>query len=146
MTPAHWFALAWLEVSLLVISLRLDPILEEPSEARRRTLLLIVLPAVAFLGLMACAFNALYAVLVTLRNVASNLVQAWQKPFVEVPTRLRDTAPARIWLCVSDDKADQSQPFPGDTGEVTWADNPATVCGVEYVRVDLVGKKEKGER
>lgn len=52
--------------------------------------------------------------------------------------KLVQTAPERLWLCVSDDPADTNEPFPNDLSEVTWAtDHCPVACGVTYVRADL---------
>lgn len=53
---------------------------------------------------------------------------------------LSDTAPKRIWLCVSDDEDDYELPYPelyAEDAEITWsADQPVAVT-IEYVRNDL---------
>ncbi|MBP6564348.1 MAG: Lar family restriction alleviation protein [Burkholderiales bacterium] len=45
------------------------------------------------------------------------------------------TAPKRIWLQVSDDRADMDEPFPGDGA--TWCADSVVDAEVEYVRADL---------
>lgn len=61
----------------------------------------------------------------------------------EPVARVQETAPARIYLCVSDDDADADEPFhdqgPCHYGDgVTWSiDKPVSVT-VPYVRADLV--------
>lgn len=49
------------------------------------------------------------------------------------------TAPPRIWLQVSDDKADRDAPFPASAlgYEITWCQDPVLECEVSYVRRDL---------
>lgn len=56
----------------------------------------------------------------------------------DVPAVVR-TAPARIWLQVSDDAAHMHTDFPRSThgDEVTWSPTRALDCEVEYVRADL---------
>ena len=49
------------------------------------------------------------------------------------------TAPAKVYLCVSDDATDSEKPFPAIHGEdLTWAENKAVEVSVEYVRADLI--------
>lgn len=48
------------------------------------------------------------------------------------------TAPQRLYLCVSDEPEDYAAPFPKDLSEVTWAvDHCPVACGVGYIRSDL---------
>lgn len=47
------------------------------------------------------------------------------------------TAPERIWLQVGDQSHYHSEPFPRDTGEVTWCADSVAGCEVPYVRADL---------
>lgn len=54
-----------------------------------------------------------------------------------VPEVVR-TAPARIYLQVSDDRDHESEPFPDAHGdEVTWCADSVLACEVEYIRADL---------
>ena len=46
------------------------------------------------------------------------------------------TAPARIWLQVSEDEEDYDKPFPLNTEDVSWCESHVLVCEVEYVRAD----------
>lgn len=56
---------------------------------------------------------------------------------VQVPLCVR-TAPERIWLQISDDKDHLHEAFPRRFGaEVTWCEDSAMDCEVEYVRADL---------
>lgn len=49
------------------------------------------------------------------------------------------TAPAEIWLQVSDDAADCRQPFPPvPDADITWCHESVLGCEVRYVRADLV--------
>ena len=53
---------------------------------------------------------------------------------------LTDTAPKRIWLCVSDDVDDNDTPYPelyAEDAEITWSTDQPVAVTVEYVRVDL---------
>ncbi|MCX7132316.1 MazG-like family protein [Aeromonas sp.] len=50
------------------------------------------------------------------------------------------TAPERIWLQVGDQEHYHSEPFPRDTGEVSWCADSVVGCEVPYVRADLAGK------
>lgn len=53
-------------------------------------------------------------------------------------TRLQETAPARIYLQVSDEIADNESPFPeGPSADVSWCSESVLNCEVEYVRADL---------
>lgn len=49
------------------------------------------------------------------------------------------TAPAKLWLCVSDEEGDEHHAFPvNNTDEVCWAADPCPMRnGVEYMRSDL---------
>jgi len=48
------------------------------------------------------------------------------------------TAPPRLWLCVSDEPTDNASPFPKGLSDVTWAvDHCPVACGVGYIRSDL---------
>lgn len=47
------------------------------------------------------------------------------------------TAPERVWLQVGDQAHYHSEPFPSDTGEVTWCADSVVGCEVPYVRADL---------
>lgn len=60
-------------------------------------------------------------------------------PVVEVTETIR-TAPARIWLQVGDQSHYHSEPFPSDTGDVTWCADSVVGCEVPYVRADLIGR------
>ncbi|MGL6388689.1 ASCH/PUA domain-containing protein [Aeromonas hydrophila] len=57
-------------------------------------------------------------------------------PAVTVTETIR-TAPERIWLQVGDQAHCHSEPFPRDTGEVTWCADSVVGCEVPYVRADL---------
>lgn len=71
-------------------------------------------------------------------------------------TTLHRTAPSRIFLLVSDDKEDYDRAFPKDPhgDEVTWSEDQALDCYVEYVRREIAALSspsstvmdEKGER
>lgn len=53
---------------------------------------------------------------------------------------LTDTAPRRIYLCVSDDADDNDKPYPETYPEdetITWSTTGAVACTVEYVRADM---------
>ena len=53
---------------------------------------------------------------------------------------LNETAPKRIWLCVSDDESDNDKPYPelyAEDAEITWSTDQPVAATVEYVRVDL---------
>lgn len=54
-------------------------------------------------------------------------------------SRLIDTAPERIFLCVSDDLADINRPFPvyPEDEAITWSTNNTVASSVCYVRADL---------
>ena len=55
-------------------------------------------------------------------------------------TILNDTAPKRIWLCVSDEQEDHDMPYPelyAEDAEITWSTDQPVAVTVEYVRVDL---------
>ncbi len=54
------------------------------------------------------------------------------------------TAPAEIWLQVSDDAADCRQPFPPvPDADITWCHEPVLGCEVRYVRADLVNAPDR---
>ncbi|HAU4884244.1 TPA: DUF3850 domain-containing protein [Aeromonas hydrophila] len=57
-------------------------------------------------------------------------------PAVTVTETIR-TAPERIWLQVGDQNHYHSEPFPSDTGEVSWCAESVMSCEVPYVRADL---------
>ena len=53
---------------------------------------------------------------------------------------LTDTAPQRIWLCISDEPDDYNTPYPelyAEDAEITWSTDQPVAVTVEYVRVDL---------
>lgn len=53
---------------------------------------------------------------------------------------LSDTAPKRIWLCVSDDEDDYELPYPelyAEDAEITWSTDQPVAVTIEYVRNDL---------
>lgn len=53
---------------------------------------------------------------------------------------LTDTAPKRIWLCVSDDEDDYDLPYPelyAEDAEITWSTDQPVAVTIEYVREDL---------
>ena len=53
---------------------------------------------------------------------------------------LTDTAPKRIWLCVSDDVDDNDTPYPelyAEDAEITWSTDQPVAVTVEYVRADI---------
>lgn len=53
---------------------------------------------------------------------------------------LTDTAPQRIWLCVSDETDDYNTPYPelyAEDAEITWSTDQPVAVTVEYVRADL---------
>ena len=55
-------------------------------------------------------------------------------------TILNDTAPKRIWLCVSDEPDDYNTPYPelyAEDAEITWSTDQPVAVTVEYVRADL---------
>ena len=58
------------------------------------------------------------------------------------PDRLTLTAPKRIWLQISDDKDHRLLPFPATHEDITWCEDSALECEVEYVRADLCVRKE----
>lgn len=60
-------------------------------------------------------------------------------PAMTVTETIR-TAPERIWLQVGDQEHYHSEPFPIDTGEVTWCADSVVGCEVPYVRADLAGE------
>lgn len=60
--------------------------------------------------------------------------------------RLTMTAPERIWLQVSEDEADQAEPYPGTHNEVTWCRHSVGGAEVAYVRRDLAGRTEETPR
>lgn len=49
---------------------------------------------------------------------------------------LTNTAPEKIYLCVSDDVSSREWAFPDLLFEITWADHQAVPVTVEYVRSD----------
>ena len=60
------------------------------------------------------------------------------------PTRVTLTAPKRIWLQVSDEKADRKEPFPPTPdGDITWCHESVFDCEVAYIRADLARAKRK---
>ena len=61
----------------------------------------------------------------------------WRTVVVSV---LTDTAPKRIWLCVSDDEDDYDLPYPelyAEDAEITWSTDQPVAVTVEYVRADV---------
>lgn len=55
-------------------------------------------------------------------------------------TILNDTAPKRIWLCVSDDTDDYDLPYPelyAEDAEITWSTDQPVAVTIEYVRADI---------
>ena len=50
------------------------------------------------------------------------------------------TAPAKIYLCISDEEDHASEPFPTDIdyGDVTWCSTAPVAVTVEYIRADTV--------
>lgn len=53
---------------------------------------------------------------------------------------LTDTAPRRIYLCVSDDEEHNNEPYPERYPEdeaITWSTDRPVACTVAYVREDL---------
>lgn len=57
-------------------------------------------------------------------------------PIQAPPDECTRTAPAALWLQISDDPAHRDQVFP--TGaDVTWCADSATACQVQYIRADL---------
>ncbi len=60
---------------------------------------------------------------------------------VDVPLVVK-TAPARIWLQVSDDREHNDKPFPASThgDEVTWCQDKVLDCEVEYIRADVAAE------
>jgi len=47
------------------------------------------------------------------------------------------TAPARIWLQVSEDADHYDKPFPLNTEDVSWCESSVLDCEVEYIRADI---------
>lgn len=61
--------------------------------------------------------------------------------------KLVQTAPERLWLCVSNEAADMGEAFPKDLSEVTWAVGECPVAaGVQYVRADELARLRKMEK
>jgi len=56
--------------------------------------------------------------------------------------RVTHTAPARIWLQVSDDPSHSREPFPATSADLTWCADSVLACEVEYVRADLRPRRE----
>ena len=54
-----------------------------------------------------------------------------------VPEVVR-TAPARIYLQVSDEEHDRDEPFPEPSMDMTWCADSVLACEVKYIRSDLV--------
>ena len=53
---------------------------------------------------------------------------------------LTDTAPKRIFLCISDEPDDYDKPYPelyAEDAEITWSTDTPVAVTVEYVREDL---------
>lgn len=53
---------------------------------------------------------------------------------------LADTAPKRIFLCISDEPDDYDKPYPelyAEDAEITWSTDTPVAVTVEYVREDL---------
>jgi hypothetical protein len=61
-----------------------------------------------------------------------------QTPSADV-RELDRTAPARIYLQISDESDDRDEPFPHN-GEVSWCADSCVSTEVEYIRFDLVSK------
>jgi hypothetical protein len=59
-------------------------------------------------------------------------------------SKLTDTAPERIFLLISDDEEHNAEPYPRgiDGGEITWCEEAALNCNVEYIRADLFERAE----
>lgn len=56
-------------------------------------------------------------------------------------TKATLTAPAEIFLQVSDEHSDQALEFPvGSDSQVTWSRDPVTACHIPYVRADLAAR------
>lgn len=59
---------------------------------------------------------------------------------------LTETAPRRIYLCISDDEAHYDEPWPErypEDEEITWSVDQPVACTVEYVRADLRADADK---
>jgi hypothetical protein len=55
-------------------------------------------------------------------------------------SKLQETAPRTIYLCVSDDEDDAGKPYPelyAEDAEITWSTDQPVAVTVEYIRADL---------